>query len=569
MDKQTYSLPAPLARSRRREDWRGLTSVRAGVINPIGVFALLREDSIRGTFMCQVRMEEAVRTIINPVRVKMQAHLVSKYVFERFNGSMETLNRSYMGEKMPDGSAAPPWYLREAMPGNDTGHALFDKMGIHYSATADVNSDVTEAYNAVVNYRRANVSKALPARLLTDTTLARAFWPLNKVEYIKPTFDAAMLETLVPLYGEAPVTGILVNNATATVPFSGAFRETGAASTQTLNVLNANQATTIAVEVLGATAGAAWPAVYANLQASGVGFSMASMRMAQDAVVLAKMRQRYTGIPDEYLIDLLMQGIRVPPEDFKLPVLIAEAETVIGQTARYATDGASLDQSVTNGVAALRFNINTPPVNQGGYVVVTLEIVPEQLMERQEDWSIYYYPDGTASWLPDATRDGPDPQKVEAVTNSFVDVLHGTPDGLFGYAPLNHGWNRSLSRVGGRYKRPVPDAFVEDRQRIWTVDKVNPTLSTDFYLCPSPFPHTPFADQAADPFEVITIGQCVVTGLTVFGTGFEEDDDHYEKIMAKIDQSRLTGQGGPALVEGEEASTIPAVLPVEEGEAEE
>lgn len=537
MDRQPYTAPAPLARSVRPDNWRGLTSGRAGVVIPLAYFPLLREDAIRGQFMAQVKMAEAVRTIINPIRIKMQAHLVSKYCLDRFNGSMETLNRSYMDEMMPNGDASPPWFVKETGFTGDTGHQIADKLGLHYdSVKAPLNTELTESYNQVINHRRKQVSKALPLRPLNGTDLARAMWPSNKLSYIKPSFDAALMEGAVPLQGMSMVEGI--GTQLAVTYTAGGMLETGGKTT-TSGVMNIG-GTNMRIKEDEAFPG--FPGVYANLSRGTGSFSLAQMRMAQDAVILAKMRDRYEGIPDEYLIDLLMRGIRVPPEDLKMPELIAEAEAVIGQTERYATDGASLDQSVTMGVASLSFNLNTPPINVGGMVLVTMEIVPEQLTERQSDWGVHWYAD-KAKWLPDAERDGPDPQKVETVANGDIDVLHSDPEGLFGYEPLNYGWRRNISRVGGRYKRPVPDAFVEDRQRIWAVEKTDPTLSTDFYLCPSPFPHTPFADQAADPFEIITMSKCDIVGLTVFGGGFEEDDDHYEKIIAKIDMEQLKGDG--------------------------
>lgn len=209
---------------------------------------------------------------------------------------------------------------------------------------------------------------------------------------------------------------------------------------------------------------------------------------------------------------------------------------------------SNLDVSVANGVASLSMTLNTPQVNAGGLVLVTCEIVPEQLYERRADY--WLAPgDGSASHLPDYLRDYLDPQKVEVVSNEYADLFHSNPTGLFGYAPLNHRWMRQRAQVGGRFKRPVPDAFVQERQRIWQVETSDPTLTDDFYVCPSPFPHDPFEDSQADPFEVVTVAMCEVVGNTVFGGRFAEMGDHFESVLGQVDQSRLEGDGAePATV---------------------
>ncbi|QXP08673.1 MAG: major capsid protein [Arizlama microvirus] len=538
MERQIQTRPMRLPRSVRKDEWRGLTSARAGEIVPIAYFPLLREDAIRGRIMVQVKMEEALHTIINPIKVVMQAHLIPKTALARFDGSLEVLNRSYMGETLPGGGASPPWHVLDpnvATQGDDDlGHAIYDKLGIHYKSTTKIHSDLLESYWTMVNWRRAAVSKALPKEVVTANKLAPAFWDSWKFDHIKPSFDAAMMEGVVPvgLSGTVPVVGELVKNSPEA---SGTtFTQVGhdgntAVPSQNAYMLAMREAST-----------GGFP-LYVDYASSSAGatISLANIETAKKTQQWAKMRERYQGIPDEYLIDLLMQGIQIPPEDFREPILIGRAMSVIGQTERYATDGASLDQSVTNGVTQLSMTINTPAVSPGGIVLVTMEIVPEQLYERIGDLGLMMDATGTAEWLPNAMEDYLDPQKVEVVPNKYADSFHSDPDGIFGYAPLNHGWQRSIARVGGRYKRPVPDAFVEDRQRIWAVEKTDPSLSEDFYLCPQPFPHTVFADADADPFEIITIGQTSIRGLTVFGPGFMEDDDHYEKIMAQIDLERI------------------------------
>lgn len=531
MERNIQTRPLNLPKTRRRDEWRGLSSCRAGQIVPVAYFPLLREDAIRGRISVQIRMAEALHTIINPVRVTMQAHLIPKSALARFDGSLEVLNRSYMGQTLPGGGVAPAWDIPDANVGtfgdDDLGHEIYDKLGIHYKSTSAINADIVESYWTMVNWRRAAVSKALAKIVITETKLAPAFWDSWKFDMVKPSFDAAMMEGNVPVSldaAELPIPSITrvggnTGSTTASVTATSSAISFGASG----NALN--------VDI------AAGELPYADMAATDGTISLANIAMATQTRRMAELRQRYQGIPDEYLIDMLMQGLRVPPEDFREPVLLARGQTVIGQVERYATDGASLDQSVTRGIAQLSLPINTPPIETGGIVLVTIEIVPEQLYERNEDFFLRVK--DPQRDLPDALADMLDPQKVDVVPNAFPDVFHSDPGGIFGYAPMNHQWQRNFARVGGRFKRPVPDAFVEERQRIWAVEKADPALSADFYLCPDPFPHTVFADADADPFEIVAVGSCVLTGLTQFGAGFEEDDDHYEKILAQIDTGRI------------------------------
>lgn len=529
MLKEGATSPINVMKSVRPEEWRGLTSVKAGVITPIAFIPLLREDRLRASCTVQVQSEETLKVIVNPVRVRVEAFLIPKTVLERFQGSLEMLNRAYEGEPAPSGmGTTPKWFLQHPyLPENDKGHELFDKLGIHWSSTSKLNSDLVESYNQLVNWMRKNVSPGLPMVDLLNTTCLPAFWDSWRFADIKPSFDAAQMEGVVEL------------NLQGTMPLKNTWNTQQQPSSPATAQNPAGQAAPPAANqrlLTGSTT--SWPEV--DLAMSSGMMTLANLEMAKKTQAFAQLRDRYKSVPDEYLIDLLMAGINVPDADLRQPIRLAHAEAIIGQTQRYATDGASLETSVANGMAMVNFTMNTPAVNTGGLVLVTLSIVPEQLYERIEDVALRYE-DGDIgdTKTPRYVEDYLDPQKVEVVPNSFADILHSDPTGVFGYAPLNYQWRRSFSRVGGKFKRPVPDAFLEDRQRIWSVEKTDPDLSADFYLCPSPFPHTVFADTTADPYEVITVINASIVGNTVFGPGFEEDLGSYDRIIQSVDQSRI------------------------------
>lgn len=210
---------------------------------------------------------------------------------------------------------------------------------------------------------------------------------------------------------------------------------------------------------------------------------------------------------------------------------------MFGYQQRFATDAANLDESVSNGFATVDLTVRTPPMNTGGVILITAEIVPEQLWERKKDYYLY---ETNADNLPNYLRDVLDPEQVEVVQNDHLDVNHATPNGTFGYAPLNHAWNRDLVNIGGKYYRPADDAFTEDRAKIWTVETTDPTLSSDFYLV-SGLHKKVFADTVSDSFEITCLSDMQISGNTVFGQRLLEADatSDYEEITSLVDSNRI------------------------------
>lgn len=518
------SAPIPVQKSVRGREVRALSSFRAGTINPHWATVLLREDRVsRGRLSMTFDMAETIHPLLNAVGVTVMAHFIPFSAFERFPG-MDGFNKSYLGLKDREADAAPiPFFetvnFAKAAP-------FWNKLGVHWPEGSPVNSAYLEAYNVLVNWLREMRSKDLPARTLTDTSLAEAFWQHPFQYHIKPDFDQALMDGEVELQlgsGQLPIRGLARYSDTAS--------HAGRAEIGTLETLDPPNTDTWH-QVASSNA----IEVFAELENQGVKLLLSDIELAKKTAAFARMRERYKGRSDDDLIDLLMSGIRVPDEDLKQPILLDKKTTIFGYSERHAMDGASLDQSVTVGKTVVTLNLRTPPMNTGGIILVTSQIVPEQLFERMMDPFLGIT---APSQLPEFIRDFLDPEKVDVVPNKFVDVLHGTPDGTFGYAPLNHVWKGSDTRIGGKFYRPVPDAFVEDRQRFWSVETPNPALNSTFYLVPDDLPHSVFADTEADPFEVTTLGALQIVGNTVFGAVFEEGEDHYAAVAEKVDTTRI------------------------------
>ena len=555
MTEMVPSAPIQVQRSTRRDRGRVLTSADAGKVLPLKYIPMLREDAVkRGRVRVNIEMMETAELLMNGIRVDVMAHFVPMLAFDRFNGSMEELNRSYKGETGIGGSVVPffeknkYFYLGEGVRdysnyGTDADtlqHAneyvqgmsdFYQCMGMHFNTT-EINTTVVEAYNAIVNHRRKARSASLPLRNAFDHRLADAFWSLDN-NHIVPDFDQKLIDGEVALnaltfqapvkaryatwYGNNTIDSEANNGATGNGMYSPSSPSAGLVDEGDVYLFSE---------------------MYAELTSGGnATMSLADIDQAKKTAAFAKLRSMYDGIDDEHIIDMLMEGIRVPEETMKQPILLSKKSTMIGYNQRYATDAANLDTSVTNGFASVECSIRTPQMNTGGVIMITAEIVPEQMWERKKDYFLYETnPDN----LPNYLRDVLDPEQVSVVKNDHLDVNHSTPNGTFGYAPLNHEYERDMVNVGGKYYRPANDAFDEDRAKIWTVEQTDPSLSEDFYLV-SGLHKKVFSDQVADAFEITCISDVEITGNTVFGQRLLETDatSDYEEITNLVDSARI------------------------------
>jgi len=553
MTEMIPNSPIAVQKSVRSAKGRVLTSGDAGKILPLKYEWLHREDGVRsGKLRVNVEMMETSEMLMNGVGVTLYAHFVPMLAFDRFNGSMDELNRSYKKENGAAGSVVPFFESNKAYnAGNgsvttisgtnakyfDTGEQwtggsplFYQTMGIH-TETSTFNTTVVEAYNAIVNHRRKARSKSLPLRNAFDHTLADAFWINNGMQNIVPDYDQNLIDGQVTLAG-------LTFQAPIKAPKA---RGDGNAIDASLNQTNSNAHMAPAMsgsDLIDEGDMYLFEDIYAELTTGGnATMSLADIEQARKTAAFAKLRAKYDGIDDEHVIDLLMSGIRVPEEALKQPILLGRQRAMIGFNQRYATDGANLDKSATNGMATIDMSFRTPAMNTGGVIMITAEIVPEQLWERKKDYFLYTTDPDT---LPNFLSDFLSPEKVSRVQNDHADVNHATPDGTFGYAPLNHEWQRDAVNVGGKYYRPANDAFDEDRAKIWTAESTNPTLNEDFYLC-SGLHKKVFADQVSDSFEITCLTDMQIVGNTVFGAALQETDatSDYDTITSQVDSSRI------------------------------
>lgn len=534
---------APLAhpRSLRGHAARSLTSMPAGKIVPLFMAPILREDAVqRGGLRCSFNMSETAEILLNAVNVQVNAYVVPWLAMDRFV-SLDEFNKSYKGQPYKEGDDVIPFIETHAMPAHEA-NEFYTYAGLHAKVGEQVNTMYLEAYNQIVNFRRKNRSPDLELRDRLDGSLAEAFWIHEQYANIVPDFDQARIDGEVPLNVTnpdelmIPVRGIGVSPGTTFSQTGNTIREykgeTRQYESSALSSVSSNQ-----YNVEEDPDNPGWPRIYADMSAElGIAVSLSNIEMARKTAAFARLRERYNQHDDEYIIDLLMDGITLPEMAWHQPILVGQQTTIFGMAKRWSTSAGSLDESAVNGATAVDMTIRTPRVPTGGVLMVTAEVTPEQLFERNQD---YFFHMENAEQFPEALRDELDPEKVSIVQNQWVDVDHDQPEDTFGYAPLNHEWDIRAPKIGGKFYRPeVDEGFDEDRQRIWAVETQNPTLSTDFYLCTN-IHQKPFLDTEADPFEAVVQGQMIISGNTVFGPALSESTDDYEKVLAKAPQDRI------------------------------
>lgn len=544
------NMPVAFQRTRRMQRGRVLTSGNAGYIIPIKADPCLREESFSGNISVNVEMGETPEKPVNAIVAKAMTYYVPYLAFDQFNGSIDELNRSYSKEdgiagsvvdffeknKYYNGSSVVTDSTPTDMDTGDNGRvAFYGTLGIHHGAS-DMNNAYVQAYNAIVNHRRKARSASLAVRNEFDHNLAESFWPNEGNSHIQPDFDQKLIDGEVSLQGltfQAPVKSKSYHSTTSSgnTYLHPTNHPADSAPSYNASSLAPSGATVAAYE---------WgDMIWAELTAGGNStMSLADIEQARKTAAFAKMRAAYDGIDEEYVIDLLMQGITVPNEVMKQPMLIGQSTGMFGFAQRFATDSGNLDESATNGFVSLNYRVRAPRTSVGGIVMTTLEIAPERIWERKKDYFLYTTDTDN---LPNALRDSLDPEKVSVVKKNHLDVNHSTPDATLGYAPLNHEYNRDQILVGGKFYRPADDAYTEVRSRIWTNETTDPSLSTDFYLCTNLHKKI-FADQVSDAFEISAISDLSVDTNVVFGDRLIEADatSDYDTITNLVDANRIS-----------------------------
>lgn len=534
-----------------------MTSGRAGKVVPIKAIPLLRGDSASGKVAVDIELSEMPRPLQNAVMANMQAWFVPKGAFPQFSGSIDLMH-AYTGEQIKTLTAtgedvrdAPPFFFTVDDPAD---LATFEQsklcrtLGLHPVVGQPFNTDYIDAFSLIYNFRLAAHSSRLPRRpyavedLAASTALPRAFWPKGALHHVVPDYERALVVgdlTLDVVAGQLPVSGLFVHNTAAGYGASAptALDATGAdLGTVAAGKEHVDPNVQTAVKILR-DASSKIPEVFAEMSGQSVGVTLADIDKARTLQSFARLRATLAGNDatgfdnDAAILGLLMQGINVPAEDFKRPWLLDSRVVPFNMVERFATDAANLDESVSVGRAQGVLSINVPRAEDGGIILVTVEVVPERILERMSD---EYLQVTDVEELPNALRDVLNPEPVDTVLNRRVDARHATPGGGYGFEPMNAKWQRRHTRLGGAFYQEDPsNPWTEQRSAIWQTSVVDPEFTDDHYLCPDDLPHDVFSDTQADAFELVSRHMISIVGLTQFGDVLAENNDDYAAIAGE------------------------------------
>lgn len=534
VNRQTAT-PLRVPRTRRNHQVAVLTSLPAGKCVPIAVMPMLREDALRGSVTVAVEMMETKEILMNPVNLRVTAYCVPFLAMERFEGSRDQFDRSYKGEPRVEGGGVTPFIEGQVMLAHGA-HEIYKALGLHAKPGALVNTMYVEAYNRIWNFRAKNRSPDIAPRARTESALAPAFWQHSRFDHVVPDFDQAVIDGEVALNvveARLPVRGIGAATGSPAMT-AGSIRQTDGTTLASAQRMNTN-ANDVFIDTRG-VAPNVFPEIFAEMQENGITVSLSNIELARKTQAFAKLRERYQEHDEEWIIDMLMDGLSIPDQALKQPILLADRTVRFGQAKRYATDAGNLAESAVSGATVANISLRVPKLNTGGVIMVIAECVPEQLFERQRD--PFFHSTDIDTW-PEYLRDTLDPEKVDIVQNGEIDTSHTVPAATFGYAPMNWKWNAWGPKVGGKFYRPVVDGGTDEaRQRLWAVETIDPVLSEDFYLVSSI--HTkPFLDTESDPFEATVVGNAVIEGNTVFGGMLVEATSNYDAVAAKAPVERI------------------------------
>jgi len=549
MARQSQS-PVTFGNTVRPETGITMSSGRAGVVVPVTFFPLFPGDSASGRVAIDIELAEMPRPLLNGVSANFQAWVYPKEAHPKFAGTDEVMH-AFTGEPIKGLGFAdrtpPPFF--DVLTGTPKTTAaasdLFVTLGLHIPTGSDINADLVDAFVQIYNFRLAAHSSRLERRKYAVEDIAEAcalppaFWPTGRFSTVVPDYERALVIGSMDLdvaAGLLPIDGFGLRSGSPSVAGETIRESDGSVSTGVTAIAGANiySAAGFAMRTRG-TAPNIFPDLFANMAGQQVVSSLAAIDKARVTQAFAKLRAAYAGNDttgfdnDDALVAMLMQGLEVPADQYKRPWLLDSKRVPVGFAERFATDAANLDQSVTQGRAAATLSLNVPKLNYGGMVVVTVEVLPEQIHERQSDEFLLTT---TVAGLPNALRDVQRTEPVDVVLNRRIDAKHTTPGGTYGYEPMNHRWRREATRLGGAFYQATPGAaWTEQRSAIWQTEIVNPVFDANHYLAPVDFPHDVFSDTLADAFEFVARHQVAVSGLTQMGDILVENSDDYETVQ--------------------------------------
>ena len=168
----TPKSPVSFKRSTRPAQAKVLTSGDAGKSYPVRFEPVNREESVSGRVGVTIEMAETPEVVSNAIHAKCLTYFVPYLAYEQFKGSIEELNKRYMGSPslFGDGQTVEPFFTKNVFYGvteevtsapykndanfvNANGLEFYNRAGIHLGSD-DIKNSYVKAYNCFHTYRR-------------------------------------------------------------------------------------------------------------------------------------------------------------------------------------------------------------------------------------------------------------------------------------------------------------------------------------------------------------------------------------------------------------------------------
>lgn len=517
--------------STRVDNLSGVTSGFAGQVVPLGYIPMFRGDSLSGSVRAVIKLAEMPRPLVNSTIFRFQSWFVPAMSHPRYS-SVEDFLAAYQGtdiEALNTATrSAPPLY--EMLTGTDLSdfdNSPFAKtLGI-ISGGRPVNTALIDAFIQVYNFRLAAHSSKLARHDYASEDLPaslgrkRAFWPSGPNSAIVADYEAALINGALDL-----------DLVAGRIPISSYHRLDGTVTHDGPTAPGASPASTTMTEIDDV-----WhfEDIIAEMAGQRIVTTLADIERARQTQTFAKYRSTLAGSDvsgfdnDDAIVADLMQGFKIDIGLERRPWLLDSKMGIVGLQERNATDGASLDQSVTVGQSEARLSLNVPKTQSGGYVVYTVEVMPERIWVRSGDPLLHV---AGVDDLPNAQRDSMRIPPVDTVDNHRMDTLHSTPDAIYGFEPMNHRHNRNRTMFGGVFRQDTPGTpITNQRHALWQPQYIDPVYTDDHFLCPFPFPNDVFSLTTAPSFEVDVRHDTSIRGLTQIGDVLNEANDDYQSVV--------------------------------------
>lgn len=449
-----------------------LLSCDMGELVPVGLQEVLPGDTFQQVSHALVRLSPLLAPMMHPVHVRIHHWFVPhRLVWEDWEDFIT-------GGPDGDDNSVFPTHLFD--PGPVVG-SLADYLGLPAKAVAGnpITTSVLpfRGYALIWNewYRDQDlqdpvaVSKESGNDTTTSITMQNVSWEKDYFTTARPWAQKGP-DVVIPMSGQAPVSGFGVVDAQPNSGATGALMETGMATSY---AQSASAGFRVKLDNAGAVGVTNRPRVFADLENSSVGIDVNDLRRSLALQRFEEARARYGSRYVEYLRYL---GVRSSDARLQRPEYLGGGRQTLQisevlQTAP-TTDGddeVGVGNLKGHGIGALRTNRYRRFFEEHGYIFSLLSVKPRTMYSQglPRTWNRRFRED---FYQKEFVHIG-----QQEILNKELYAESATPDGTFGWQDRYDEYRRTESTIAGEFRTTELD--------FWHMARIfgsEPTLNADF-----------------------------------------------------------------------------------------